>query len=144
MFLLDVNILVYAYRPELSPMALVARTWLDRSMAAKASLAVTNEILASVIRIVTDRRIFVHPSPAGQAVDFAQALLDAPTTRVVVPSSRHWPTFIDLVNDQRLKGNDVPDAYLAALAIDHGAQLVTTDRGFRRFPGLRIVDPLAA
>ena len=144
MFLLDVNILVYAYRPEQSPMALAARTWLDRSMAAKASLAVTNEILASVIRIVTDRRIFVHPSPAGQAVEFAQALLDAPTTRVVVPSSRHWPTFIDLVNDLRLKGNDVPDAYLAALAIDHGAQLVTTDRGFRRFPGLRIVDPLAA
>lgn len=144
MFLLDVNILVYAYRPEQSPLALAARTWLDRSMAAKAALAVTNEILASVIRIVTDRRIFVHPSPAGQAVEFAQALLDAPTTRVVVPSSRHWPTFIDLVNDLRLKGNDVPDAYLAALAIDHGAQLVTTDRGFRRFPGLRIVDPLAA
>jgi toxin-antitoxin system PIN domain toxin len=143
-FLLDVNILVYAYRPEQSAIARSARGWLDNTMAAGESLAVTSEILAAVVRIVTDQRIFDRPAPPREAIGFAEALINAPMTRLVVPSSRHWPTFTTLVNDLRLKGNDVPDAFLAALAIDHNARLVTTDRGFRRFPGLRLVDPLAA
>jgi len=62
----------------------------------------------------------------------------------VIPSSRHWSLFEEYVLDLRLVGNDIPDAYLAALALDHDAALATLDRGFRRFPGLRIVDPLAA
>lgn len=144
MLLLDVNILVYAFRPEQSATARSTRDWLDATMAAGHSLGVTNEILAAQVRIVTHPRIFPYPAPPRLAVNFAQTLLDFPMTRVVVPSSRHWPVFREFVEDLRLTGNDVPDAYLAALAVDHGATLVSTDRGFRRFPGLRYVDPLAA
>ena len=144
MLLLDVNVLVYAFRPGQSPVARSTREWLDVAMTAGRSLAVTNEVLAAQIRVVTHPRIFERQSPPRAAVEFAQALLDAPMTRVLVPSSRHWSIFRTLVEDLRLTGSDVPDGYLAALAIDHGAEFVTTDRGFRRFPGLRIVDPLAA
>ncbi len=143
MLLLDVNILVYAFRPEQSERAQLTRAWLDAAMAAGRSLAVTNEILAAMIRITTDARIFDRPAPPRDAVEFGQRLLDAPMCRAVAPSSRHWPIFRELVEDLRLVGNDVPDAYLAALAIDLGGHLVTTDRGFRRFPSLRLVDPLA-
>ncbi|HEU4998818.1 MAG TPA: TA system VapC family ribonuclease toxin [Lapillicoccus sp.] len=143
MLLLDVNVLIYAFRPEQSDRAQAVRAWLDETMRAERSLAVTADIVAAMIRITTDPRIFDRPAPPGAAVEFGQRLLDAPMCRAVTPSSRHWPIFRELVEDLRLVGNDVANAYLAALAIDHGAAFVTTDRGFRRFPGLRLVDPTA-
>ena len=56
---------------------------------------------------------------------------------------RHWPNFRGLVEQHGLRGNDIPDAYLAALALEQGATWVTTDRGFARYEGLRLLDPLA-
>lgn len=144
MLLLDVNVLVYAFRPEQSSAALEVRRWLDAAMEQGQVVAASTEVLAAQIRIVTDRRIFERPAGAKEALAFTQAFVDAPMSRIVVPSSRHWAVFSELVEDLRLTGNDVPDAYLAALAIDHSARLVTRDRGFRRFPGLRLLDPLAA
>lgn len=143
MLLPDVNVLLYAHRPSESEIALRVRDWLwDRGEQGE-RLALSTAVLASVIRVATHPRILTTPSTTRQVLTFTQALLDDPQTSVVVPSSRHWAIFHELVADLRLVGNDVPDAFLAALAMDHGATMVTTDRGFRRYPGLRLVDPLA-
>ena len=144
MLLPDVNVLVYAHRPAESDVASRVRDWLWSSTDRGEHLALSTAVLASVIRIVTHPRIMTTPSTPREALDFTQALLDDPQASVVVPSSRHWPVFREFVDDLRLVGNDVPDAFLAALAVDHGATLVTTDRTVRRFPRLRLVDPLAA
>lgn len=140
----DVNVLVYAHRPAESALASHVREWLWSSTVKGAHLALSTAVLASVVRIATHPRIMGTPSSPREVMDFTQSLLDDPQTSVVVPSSRHWPVFHEFVSDLRLVGNDIPDAFLAALAVDHDATLVTTDRGFRRFPGLRIVDPRAA
>jgi len=68
----------------------------------------------------------------------------APASRVVAPGARHWEIFAGLVRAAHATANLVPDAYLAALAIENGATFVTRDRGFARFPGLRTLDPLVA
>lgn len=141
MLLLDVNVLVYAFRPDQSTSARATRDWLDRTMTAGQPVAVTEESLVATIRISTHPGIFEQPAPPRDALAFVEALRDAPLTRVLRPSSRHWAIFRAFVDDLRLVGNDVPDASLAALAIDRGAALVTTDRGFRRFPGLSTLDP---
>lgn len=82
------------------------------------------------------------PNTPEQCMEFANALLGAPTVQVVRPGLRHWSIFRDLVTTHRLRGNDVPDAYLASLAMEQGATFVTLDRGFARFDGLRRRNPL--
>jgi toxin-antitoxin system PIN domain toxin len=139
----DVNVLVYAHRPTESDMASRVREWLWSSTERGERLALSTAVLASMVRIVTHPRILDTPSTPRDALTFTRSLLDDPQASVVVPTSRHWPIFQELVEELRLVGNDVPDAYIAALALDYGATLVSTDRGFRRFPGLRLVNPLA-
>lgn len=75
-------------------------------------------------------------------MQFADALLDAPSAQVVRPGTRHWSIFRGFVTTLRLRGNDVTDAYLASLAMEHGSTFVTLDRGFTRFDGLRVLNPL--
>jgi uncharacterized protein len=75
---------------------------------------------------------------------FVDALLAAPRALLVPPGPGHWTRFTGLVRDLHLTGDDVPDAFIVAAALDLGATLVTSDRGFRRFPGLSVLDPAAA
>lgn len=107
------------------------------------NLGVAEQVLASMLRIVTHPRIFEHPSSPAEALAFADAVVAAPNTHVVRPGPQHWPIFARWVAEQRLRGNDVPDAYLAALAVEAGATTVTRYAGFARFTGLRVLDPLA-
>lgn len=143
MLFLDVNILVYALRPDASERARMAAEWLTPRLYGHESLGISELVLASMVRIVTNHRAFSNPSSADQCMEFAQALLDAPAAITVRPGPRHWPIFRELVTAHRLRGSDVPNAYLASLAMEHGASMVTLDRGFARFEGLRTVDPLA-
>ena len=80
-------------------------------------------VLASRVRLMTNPRILVDSSTPSQAREFAQAVLGAPASVVVRPGGRHWPLFSSLVATHRLPGNDIPDAYLAAIAIEVGAHL---------------------
>jgi len=77
------------------------------------------------------------PAPIESALAFAEALRGQPNALPLAPGPRHWGVFERLCRDAGVRGNLVPDAYLAALAIEHGAELVTADRDFERFPGLR-------
>jgi hypothetical protein len=85
--------------------------------------------------------VFSPPSPTRHALGFAEALRGHSNCVHVAPGERHWNIFIGLCRDAGVKGNLVPDAYLAALAIESGSEWMTSDRGYSRFPGLRWRDP---
>jgi uncharacterized protein len=139
--LADVNAYVYAHRPE-SPRAGEHRGWLEAALTGTEPFGVSELVLAAFIRIVTNHRVYREPTPPDVALAFCAAVLDAPSAVPVRPGVRHWPIFAGLCHDVGARGNLVPDAYLAALALEHGATWVTTDRGFARFPGLRWRTPL--
>lgn len=141
MLFLDVNVLVGAQRNDDSPGAAEARAWLTQALAGHEQIGVAEMVLSSMVRIVTHPRIFSSPSTPAQAIEFADALLAAPRVSVVRPGGRHWEIFRDLVTMHRLRANDIPDAYLASLALEIGATVVTADRGFARF-GVRTLSHL--
>jgi uncharacterized protein len=94
------------------------------------------------LRIVTHPRIFDPPTPLDIALEFIEGLRARPNCVLVAPGPRHWEIFTSLCRSTGSKGNVVPDAYLAAMAIETGNEWVTTDRGFARFTGLRWRHPL--
>ncbi|HLS24330.1 MAG TPA: type II toxin-antitoxin system VapC family toxin [Beutenbergiaceae bacterium] len=141
MILPDVNILVYAFNTD-SPHHETYRPWLGSVLTETEEFAVTDLLLSGFVRIVTNPRIFARPEPTSTALQFVAGILAAPRTRWLTSTSEVWNEFNRLcADDQGIRGNLVPDAYLAALAIAHGARLATTDRGFARFPGLQWFDP---
>nr|MDQ3389453.1 type II toxin-antitoxin system VapC family toxin [Gemmatimonadota bacterium] len=103
--------------------------------------ALSELVLSGFIRIVTHPKVFATPSPLRAALDFVDELRSQPNCVVVSPGPRHWEIFTRLCGDAGAKGNLVPDAYLAALAIESGSEWATADRGFARFPGLRWLHP---
>jgi hypothetical protein len=86
--------------------------------------------------------VFRQPTPLGTALAFAELLRSQPNCVPVAPGPRHWDIFTQLCRAAGVKGNLVPDAYLAALAIESGSEWITTDRDFGRFRGLRWRHPL--
>lgn len=136
----DVNVLVYAHRPE-APAHERHRAWLDAARAAHEPLGLADAVLSGFLRVVTHPRVFREPTPLGIALDFVDGLLQSPAGLRVEPGERHWPIFIDLCRRTEATGNIIPDAFLAALAIEQGATWVTADRSFGRFPGLRWTHP---
>jgi toxin-antitoxin system PIN domain toxin len=92
--------------------------------------------------VVTHPRVFAAPTPLAEALDFLRQVRDRPNRVEVAPGARHWSLFTALCERTGATGNRVPDAYLAALAIESGSEWITTDRGFARFPGLSWRHPL--
>ena len=138
----DVNVLVYAHRPE-SPNHDRARDWLDDARRGPEPLAISGLVASGFLRIVTHRRVFIEPTPLATALTALDALYRSPAVVALEPGERHWRLFVDLCSATEATGNLVPDCYLAALAIEHGATWVTADRGFARYPGLRVEHPLS-
>jgi toxin-antitoxin system PIN domain toxin len=139
--LFDVNVLVYAHREDADNHA-AYREWLEGVINADAAYAVSELVLSGFIRIVTHPKVFIAPSSLGDALLFAEQLRDQPNCVVLQPGPRHWDIFRRLCMDSGVRGNLVPDAYLAALAIESGSEWITTDRDFSRFKGLRWRTPL--
>lgn len=142
MLLLDVNVCLYAYRPNQSETARRVSSWLTPKLVGHERVAVSEPVLASVIRIATHPRIFETPSTPGDVLQFTESLVAAPAARLVRPGPDHWPLLTALVAEHRLRGNDVPGAGLAAHCLELGATLVTLDTGFARFGPLRRLNPL--
>lgn len=143
MILLDVNVLVYAYREDAPEHPAHAR-WLRDALASDQPCGINDGVLSGMIRIVTNPRIFRTPAPTDRVLEFANALREQSNVVRVEPGARHWPIFTRLCRDARAKGDLVPDAWLAALALESGSELITADRGFARFPGLRWRHPVRA
>jgi uncharacterized protein len=141
MILPDVNVLVYAHRADAPDHASYAR-WLETVARGDAAFGLAELVLSSFLRIVTHPRIFIPPTPLEDALAFVEGLRSRPNCALVAPGLRHWDLFTSVCRRSGAKGNLVPDAYLAALAIESGSEWVTSDRGFARFPGLRWRHPL--
>jgi toxin-antitoxin system PIN domain toxin len=142
MLLADVNVFLYAHRPE-SPRHEEHRAWLSQALTGREPFGVSESVLASYLRIATHHRVYVEPTPLDVALDFCEAVITAPAAVRVRPGPDHWSLFSSLAREASARGNLVPGAYLAALAIEHSATWITTDRGFARFPGLRWRSPLS-
>ena len=135
MILCDVNVLLSAMVPAL-PHHETCHGALVALRRTPGEMAVSDLVLAAVVRIGSNRRLFQPALTADEVFAFVDALR-APPTRKVAPGPRHWTLFRDLVRAAAIHGSDTTDAYLAALAIESGCEWWTTDRGFARFPGLR-------
>ncbi len=141
MILTDVNVLVYAHRSD-SPRHSDYRHWLEATLNSDQAYGVSDLVLSGFLRIVTHPRVFNPPSAIAAALAFTELLRGQPNAVTIAPGPRHWEIFAHLCQVAGVKGNLVPDAYLAALAIESGSEWVTTDRDYSRFPGLKWRHPL--
>jgi toxin-antitoxin system PIN domain toxin len=135
MLLPDVNVLLAGFRPDHAHHRL-ARRFLEEARSGTAVIGVSDVAVASVARLATNPRVFVRPDPVDAVLDYVDVLLESPAQLLQV-GSNHWGRFADLCRHLQLRANLVPDAYLAALALEQSAELITFDRGFGRFPRLR-------
>ena len=141
MILIDVNVLVYAHRPDAVDHAKY-QTWLQGALDSGSICGLSDVALTCVIRIVTHPRIFPDPTPLNVALGFVNQLREHPGCVLVSPGGGHWDIFTRLCKTVGAKGNLVSDAFFAALAIECGAECITADRDYARFPGLRWKHPL--
>jgi toxin-antitoxin system PIN domain toxin len=137
----DVNVLAYAFRRESTDHDRYA-AWLHDLVAGADDLGLVEATLLGFVRIVTNPRIYADPAPTGDALRFVNALRGAPRARPLLATEATWTELTTLAaHDRQIRGNLVPDAWLAALATTHGCRLATADRGFSRFPRLDWFDP---
>ena len=141
MILPDVNVLVYAHRADAPNHAAYYR-WLEQVINSEQAYGLSDIVLAGFLRIVTHPRIFDPPSDIAVALEFVNQIRNQPNCVPINPGARHWTIFTSLCEQASVKGNLIPDAYLAALAIESGSEWITTDRDFSRFPGLKWHHPL--
>jgi toxin-antitoxin system PIN domain toxin len=142
LILVDANILLYA-EDSLQPRHQQARAWWDDQLSGTGVVCLCWTVLSAFIRIGTNPRVFEHPLSLEQALVRVQSWLDQPCTRVVRPTERHWTVFRRVLTDGQAVANLVTDAHLAALAIEHGCELASTDADFARFPKLKWRNPIA-
>jgi len=136
MQIVDVNVLVYAHREDASDHRQY-RKWLEEWINADAAFGMNDLVLSGFVRVVTHPRVFKKPTPTRRALEFADVIRSRPNCVPVNPGRGHWEIFSRLCRDAGAKGNLVPDAFLAALAIESGSEWITTDRDYSRFRGLR-------
>ena len=141
MILIDVNILIYAHRADATGHERY-RSWLTEVLLNDSPYGVWDLVFSAFLRIVTHPRIFRDPTPWKSAFSFVTEIRDRPNCVLLSPGDRHWEIFTHLCKTVGARGNLIPDAYLAALAIESGAELVTADRDYARFPNLRWHHPL--
>ncbi|MEV5706247.1 type II toxin-antitoxin system VapC family toxin [Actinoallomurus sp. NPDC052274] len=141
MRLLDVNVLVNAHRREAVDHK-AYRAFVDDLVHGDEAYAVSDFVINGFVRVVTNRRVWGPPSSIEEALRFGEVMRNQPHAVVIAPGPRFWGIFSRLCRQIDAKANLVPDAYLAALAIEHGCEFVTADRDFVRFPGLRWRHPL--
>jgi len=139
--LLDVNILVHAHRED-SDRHQKVREWLEVALQEPEGVAVSELVLSGCMRVITHPRVFRQPTPLPLALEFVEAFRALESVRILAPGEKHWRLFADLCRKAEARGNLIPDAYHAALAIETGCEWITMDRGFARFPGLKVRHPL--
>ena len=143
MQLVDVNVLVYAFRED-APGHAQYKAWLDTLVGSDEAFAVSDHVLSGFLRIATHPRVFHPPTPLEPALAFVDALRTHPNAVPITPDARHWDIFVQLCRETDARGNLIPDAWLAALAIESGCEFITSDHDYARFPALRWRHPLRA
>lgn len=141
MIVVDVNLLVYAVNED-SPNHKKAKSWLETAISGTETVGLPWLVLLAFLRLTTRSGLFRKPLSVVEAFDLIQAWLEQPSVTVPEPTARHLQMMRDLVSPLGTGGNLTSDAYLAALAIEHGAELCSTDNDFGRFSRLRWRNPL--
>ena len=143
MIVVDANLLLFAYQPR-APQHDASRAWLEDVLSGPELVRFAWLTLWAFIRIGTDPRVFERPLTIAEAEAAVSAWLAQPAAGILEPGERHWTILTGLMRDGQASGPLVMDAVLAAIAIEHGATLCTTDRDFSRFPGLKSTNPIVA
>ena len=141
MILIDANVLIYAHNTTSTHHA-AAKEWLESTLSAETDVRLGLVTVLAFVRIVTSPQLFDEAMTSPEALDIVGAWLARENVTVCEPSERHWQVLTDLAIKGQARGPLLMDAHLAALAVEHGATLATSDRDFARFPGLRWIDPI--
>ena len=142
MILTDVNLLVYAHN-EAAPLHERARLWWEDLIARQQPIGIAWAVAFGFVRLVTHPSVLVNPLAPMDAVARVRGWLAQPEIRIVEPGSRHLGIVEDLFRSTGVGGSLTTDTHLAAIAIEHQAELHSNDADFARFSGLRWVNPLA-
>lgn len=142
MKVVDLNLLLYAVNRD-SVAHTRARVWLERTLSGDEPVAIPWTVLLGFLRLTTTSRVLPRPLPFADAAGVVQSWLDRPVVVPLAPGEEHWRILRALLEEAGTAGNLVGDAHLAALAIEHGAELCSTDSDFARFSTLRWSNPLA-
>ena len=142
MLLPDVSVLVYAHRVDSTVDHPRYAHWLEDLATGPEPFALSVLTLAGLVRITTNPRVFKRPSTLDEVFEFIEQLEGRPTARIVAPGPEHLSIFEKLCRDSGAGGKLVADAQHAAVAIENGCTMVTTDSDYDRFPGLRWQHPL--
>jgi uncharacterized protein len=141
--LVDANLLIYAIDSD-SPQHERARPWLERVLSDAAPVGLPWIVLLAFVRITTRAGIMRRPLALAEALAYVDSWLQQPCVEVVAPGEHHWPILRRLLEATGTAGNLTSDAHIAALALERGAAVCSTDHDFARFPGIRHVNPLTA
>ena len=141
MILIDANLLIYAVNSEL-PRHPDARDWLERTLSSTEPVGLAWVVILAFLRITTRGDIFERPLSAEQALGYVDEWLGRPFVDPVAPAGKHWEILRNLLHLSGTAGNLTSDAHLAALAMENGATVYSADNDFRRFAGLKHVNPL--
>lgn len=142
MLLPDVNVLIYAHFEDVVAEHSEYARWLTQLATGPEPFALSVLALSGFVRIATNSRIFEPPATLATAFDFVSSLVERPTARIVGPGPDHLSIFERLCREARATGKLVADAQHAAVAVEHGCTMVSTDSDFNRFTGLRWQHPL--
>jgi toxin-antitoxin system PIN domain toxin len=140
--LADLNLLIYAVNRD-APQHVAARRWLEDSLVGDETLGLSWTVILGFLRLTTNARVFERPLSVEDAAAFIDDWLAQPNVELVSPGNRHWSILRALLLDAGTAGNLSSDAHLAALAIEHEAELHSADADFQRFGGVRWSNPLA-
>jgi uncharacterized protein len=140
--LVDTNLLVYAHVPAL-PQHAAAKRWFEVALLEDEPVGLAWVSVLGFVRVVTNPRIFRVPLLVDRAVEVVDEWLQQQAVEIVLPTPRHWPTLRQMLSAGKAGGALTTDAHIAALALEHGATIYSTDRDFLKFPNARVVNPLA-
>jgi len=141
-YLLDANVLIYAFRQD-SPHHKECYGWVTSALSGEEPVATTSVVELALLRISTLPSLGKSAAPIREVFRFLEALKEQPAVLRIEPGEHHLHLLASLCAKLNLRGNDINDAFLAALAMEYDATLVTADKDFKRFPGLKFIDPLA-
>jgi hypothetical protein len=139
--LVDTNLLVYAYVPALDKHA-AAKRWFESALSQDEPVGLAWVSVLGFLRVVTNPRVFRVPLLLDRAVAVVDEWLQQQAVEIVLPTPRHWSTLREMLTTGQASGAMTLDAHVAALSVEHGAIVYTTDRDFLRFPGVRVVNPI--
>jgi len=140
LILFDANVLLYAYHSQ-SESNLVCRRFVEETLSRVEPTALCWQSILAFLRIGTNQRVFLHPFSRKEASKIVSEWLAHSSVVLLEPGDRFWSILNGLIDTAQVSAPLMTDAALAALAIEHGATLCTTDRDFARFPKLRTIDP---